>query len=51
MKRKPIKVPRLKARNPLVSAVMFRKAGAHDKSNKAKRRQEKVMLQTLSSVG
>ena len=49
MKRKPMKVP--KARNPLVPAVMFRKAGAHDKPYKAKRRKEKVMLQTLSSVG
>ena len=49
MKRKPNKV--LKARNPLVAATLFRKAGAHDKSNKAKRRSEKVKLQTLSSVG
>lgn len=46
MKRKPMKVP--KARNPLVAAVMFRKAGSHDKPYKAKRRKEKVMLQTRS---
>ena len=49
MKRKPIKVP--KARNPLVAAALFRKAGSHDKSNKAKRRCEKVKLRTGSSVG
>ena len=49
MKRKTNKVP--KARNPLVAATMFRKAGAHDKTNKAKRRSEKVKLKTLSSDG
>ena len=49
MKRKTNKVP--KARNPLVPAIMFRKAGVHDKTNKAKRRAEKVKLKTLSSVG
>jgi len=47
MKRKTNKVP--KDRNPLVAAIMFRKAGAHDKSNKAKRRQMKVELQRTGS--
>ena len=40
MKRKPNKV--LKARNPAVAAIRFRKSGAHDKTNKAKRRSSKV---------
>ena len=41
MKRKPTLAPR----NPLVAPSMFRKAGAHDKSHKAKRRAAKVDLQ------
>jgi len=45
MKRKPNKV--LKARNPSVVAIRFRKAGAHDKTNKAKRRGAKVAFQQL----
>lgn len=40
MKRKPTLAPR----NPLVAPSMFRKAGAHDKSHKAKRRAAKVDL-------
>lgn len=32
----------LKWRNEFVAAMRFRKSGAHDKTNKAKRRKEKV---------
>ena len=39
MKRKPNKVP--KVRNSLVPLVLFRKSGAHVKTNKAKRKGEK----------
>ena len=42
MKRKPNKVP--KTRNPFVTAAKFRTAGAHDKTNKAKRRKMKMEL-------
>jgi hypothetical protein len=49
MKRKSCKVP--KERNQFVAAALFRKAGAHTKTNKAKRRLEKVKLRTGSSVG
>ncbi len=41
MKRKPTLAPR----NPLVAPSMFRKAGAHGKNHKAKRRADKVDLQ------
>lgn len=41
MKRKP----KLAPRNPLVAAGKFRKAGAHDTTEKAKRRAEKRELQ------
>lgn len=37
-------------RNPLVAKAMFRKAGAHDKTRKAKRRGEKVMWQRECGV-
>lgn len=40
MKRKPTLAPR----NPLVAPSMFRKAGAHDKTHKAKRRADKTDL-------
>ena len=40
MKRKHVNVP--KERNVFVAAAMFRKAGAHTKTNKAKRRSEKL---------
>lgn len=33
-----------KPRNPLVAAAKFRRAGAHRKTEKAKRRQETVAL-------
>lgn len=33
---------RLTPRNPLVAATLFRKAGEHNKSNKALRRKAKV---------
>lgn len=36
------KKSKLAPRNPLVAAGLFRKAGAHDKPSKAKRRQEKM---------
>lgn len=39
MKRKRQKVP--KERNVFVAAALFRKAGAHTKTNKAKRKREK----------
>lgn len=38
MKRKPMLAPR----NPLVVAAKFRKAGAHEKSTKALRREQKM---------
>ena len=40
MKRKPTLAPR----NPLVAPSMFRKAGAHDNTHKAKRRADKTDL-------
>lgn len=43
------KLPNPAPRNPLVAAVLFRKAGAHDKSEKAKRRKEKMKLKKLAS--
>ena len=36
-------------RNPLVPAVKFRKAGAHGKSEKARRRAEKIATGKLAS--
>lgn len=42
MKHKRRNVP--KERNVFVAAAMFRKAGAHTKTNKAKRRADKVAL-------
>ena len=42
MKQKRPKVP--KSRNPYVAAALFRKAGAHDKPNKVKRRELKQEL-------
>lgn len=47
MKRKPTA-----PRNPFVAAALFKKAGAHDKPNKAKRRAETVTFQrALNSDG
>jgi hypothetical protein len=43
-KRPPCHAPR----NPLVAAVKFRKAGAHGKTEKAKRRAQK--MQTVKSA-
>jgi len=36
--------PKIKPRNPLVADAKFRKAGVHEKSEKARRRQEKLAL-------
>jgi len=38
------KLPNPAPRNPLVAEVLFRKAGAHGKSGKAQRREEKIRL-------
>jgi hypothetical protein len=46
MKRKP----KLAPRNPLVAAVKFRKAGAHDKTTKARRRAHRVQTLREASV-
>ena len=43
------KRPNPAPRNPLVAAAKFRKAGAHCKSEKALRREEKMMLKKLAS--
>lgn len=43
------KLPHPAPRNPLVAAVLFRKAGAHRKSKKAKRREEKVRTGKLET--
>lgn len=42
MKAKQKRLP--KERNPFMASALFRKAGAHDKTNKAKRRNEKQNL-------
>ncbi len=42
MKRKRPKVP--KERNPFVAQAMFRKAGAHEKTTKAKRAEDKRVV-------
>jgi hypothetical protein len=44
------KLPSPAPRNPLVAEVLFRKAGAHGKSEKAKRREEKMKLKKLAST-
>lgn len=36
--------PKIKPRNPFVASMKFRKAGPHGKTEKAQRRQEKVVL-------
>lgn len=42
----------LKPRNPLVAAAKFRRAGHHEKSQKAKRRTEKMhLLQQIRRTG
>ncbi|MFZ5502587.1 MAG: hypothetical protein ACOY3V_03500 [Pseudomonadota bacterium] len=41
MKRAKQRAPR----NPLIVPTLFRKSGAHQKTNKAKRRKEKVAVQ------
>ncbi len=43
------KLPNPAPRNPLVAGALFRKAGAHGKSEKAKRRKEKVEFGKLAS--
>ena len=48
MKRKRQKVP--KQRNPFVAAAIFRVAGAHDKSNKAKRAEDKRFAKTFKRL-
>lgn len=42
--------PKLAPRNPLVAAGLFRKAGAHDKPHKAKRRKEKMDDRRLAQL-
>lgn len=39
--------PKIKPRNPLVAAALFRKAGKHGKPFKAERHEEKVKLNGL----
>ena len=43
------KLPNPAPRNPLVAEVLFRKAGAHGKSKKARRREETMKLKKLAS--
>lgn len=43
-------MPNPAPRNPLVAEVLFRKAGAHGRSEKAKRREEKMKLKKLASI-
>ena len=43
------KLPCHAPRNPLVAAVKFRKAGAHGKSEKALRSEEKMKVRKLAS--
>lgn len=43
------KLPNPAPRNPLVAEALFRKAGAHGKSEKAMRRKEKMKLRKLAS--
>ena len=43
------KSPNRAPRNPLVAAVKFRKAGAHGKSEKALRREERMKIKKLAS--
>lgn len=45
------KLPKLAPRNPLVAAVKFRKAGAHGKTEKAARRQQKMLTGKLAADG
>ena len=42
------KQPNILPRNPLVAGALFRKAGAHGKSEKAKRRGERTKLGKLA---
>lgn len=39
-----MKKSKLAPRNPLVSALLFKKSGAHQKTNKAIRKREKQMV-------
>lgn len=43
------KTPNPAPRNPLVAVAKFRKAGAHGKSEKAQRREEKMRVRKLAS--
>lgn len=43
--------PKLKPRNPLVADALFRKAGAHDKSGKARRQEAKQAFQRALKQG
>lgn len=49
MKRKQMAAPR--ERNQFVAAALFRKAGAHCKTNKALRRKQKVEMRECSVNG
>jgi len=42
------KLPHRVPRNPLVAVVLFKKAGAHGKTEKAKRREEKMKVRKLA---
>jgi len=44
-------LPQRAPRNPLVAAVKFRKAGAHGKSEKALRREQKIQAGKLTAAG
>lgn len=43
------KTPNPAPRNPLVAVAKFRKAGAHGKSEKAQRREERMRVRKLAS--
>lgn len=47
---KPKARKRSAPRNPFVAATLFKKAGTHAKSNKALRRQEKVLQGRLAHL-
>lgn len=47
---KPKARKRSAPRNPFVAAALFKKAGTHAKSNKALRRQEKVLQGRLAHL-
>lgn len=44
-----MKKSKLAPRNPLIGALLFKKSGAHQKTNKALRRREKQMTQKTAA--